>query len=131
MRSERTFWEKATILHQFHFQHDPDRVGDRLSRHYYDVVQLTRKGIADRAIREIELLQEVADHKHVYYPQNSARYDLAREPATLKLVPNDDIRAALASDYDAMSEMFFVEPPSFDEILIDLTRLESRINQHS
>jgi len=128
LRAERTFWEKATILHQFHHQNDPARIADRLSRHYYDVVQLVDKGIADRAIVEIELLQLVADHKKVFYRQGWARYDLARDPKTLKLIPNSDIIPTLARDYLAMQEMIFGHSPTFEEILQCLAALETKIN---
>lgn len=38
----RTFWEKATILHMWHYAPADKKFRDRQSRHYYDVVRLYR-----------------------------------------------------------------------------------------
>ena len=40
LTAERTFWEKATILHMWHHAPADKKFRDRQSRHYYDVVQL-------------------------------------------------------------------------------------------
>jgi hypothetical protein len=128
LRAERTFWEKATILHQFHFQADPARITAGFSRHYYDTYQLFVRGVATEAMKETSLLSEVADHKNIFYRQSWARYDLAREAATLELLPHSKIESAIASDYSDMREMIFGSPPTFDEILENLLRLKSLIN---
>lgn len=126
--AERTFWEKATILHQFHFQNDPERVADGFSRHYYDVFQLVTKGISDSAIEMIDLLPEVADHKQAFYHQGWANYDLARKPQTLELMPHENIVATIKRDYEEMQEMMFGDTPDFDVILDCLQKLKQRIN---
>lgn len=126
---ERTFWEKATILHQFHYQPEARKVAKGFSRHYYDVFQLTAGGLADLALADIALLQEVAEHKECYYPQKWARYDLARSPKTLQLLPHTDIRQAIANDYQDMQEMIFGTVPDFDAILTDIGNLQARINK--
>lgn len=128
LKAERTFWEKVTILHQFHFQEDPARIANEFSRHYYDVMQLDSKGFSDSAIEEIELLPEVADHKKTYYKQAWARYDLARNHKTLELIPHDNIVSTIRADYEAMQEMMFGETPTFDAILVCLRQLKERIN---
>ena len=58
LRIERTFWEKATILHQFHFQSDPGRVAPGFSRHYYDVYQLVERGYSESALKDVSLLSD-------------------------------------------------------------------------
>ncbi|MCA9190693.1 MAG: nucleotidyl transferase AbiEii/AbiGii toxin family protein [Planctomycetales bacterium] len=128
LRVERTFWEKATILHQFHFQNDSASVTAGFSRHYYDIHQLVTRGFSGKAIEEIALLTEVADHKDTYYRQRWARYDLARNPTTLELLPHTAIESTIAADYIEMREMIFGELPTFDEILQVLRYLQSQIN---
>jgi hypothetical protein len=128
LKIERTFWEKATILHQFHFQSDPARVTPGFSRHYYDIYQLVQRGFAEAALAGVSLLPEVADHKNVFYRQQWARYDLARAPQTLELLPHADIEAAIAADYLAMQEMIFGDLPDFEDILSVLHSLKFRIN---
>ena len=128
LKAERTFWEKVTILHQFHFQADSTKVPPGFSRHYYDVVQLDAKGFSDSAIEQIELLPEVADHKNTFYRQAWARYDLARNHKTLELIPHDNIVSAIEADYEEMQEMMFGETPAFDVILERLRALKRSIN---
>ena len=128
LKAERTFWEKVTILHQFHFQDDPRKITQGFSRHYYDVSQLDFKGFSDSAIEQIELLPEVADHKKTYYRQAWARYDLARDHKTLELIPHDQIVSTIRADYEEMQEMMFGETLSFDAILEQLHKLKQRIN---
>ena len=49
-------------------------------------------------------------------------------PGTLKLLPPDHNRAALAADYRAMAAMLFGEIPSFDDILTRLSDLDAALN---
>jgi hypothetical protein len=48
------------------------------------------------------------------------------ETRTLRLAPNDELRARLADDYAAMSEMFMMPPPSFDELMAAISALEGQ-----
>ncbi len=128
LKIERTFWEKATILHQFHFQSDPGRVAPGFSRHYYDFYQLVERGYSESALKDASLLSEVAEHKNIFYRQQWARYDLARTPRTLELLPHSDIESTIADDYLAMQEMIFGAAPNFEQILSTLRGLKERIS---
>lgn len=99
------------------------------SRHYYDVYQLVNEGFSRRAISDLQLLPEVADHKRVFYRQGWARYDLARNPQTLELLPNRKIEPQLKRDYESMQEMIFKEPPTFDEIIQTPKSLKTEVNR--
>lgn len=74
------------------------------------------------------MLSEVADHKNIFYRQQWARYDLARSPQTLELLPHSDIESTIADDYLAMKEMIFSSSPTFEEILSTVRDLKNRIN---
>jgi len=125
---ERTFWEKATILHAEHHRDAAKLIPDRFSRHYSDVAALARPAIADRALACVELRQRVADWKSRFFAASWARYDLAK-PGTFRLVPPESRGAELERDYRAMRDMFLVEPPPFEQLLESLRGLENRINQ--
>ena len=57
---ERTFWEKATILHaEFHRPADKP-MPERFSRHYGDFYELIHKGVSKSATAKLELLARVA-----------------------------------------------------------------------
>ena len=124
---ERTFWEKATILHAEHHRPEGRVSGERISRHYYDLAMLARSEHAEAALARIDLLDVVARHKALFFRSSWARYDQAK-PGTLRLIAPDARFADLASDYAKMRPMFFGEPPSFREVLADIARLERRIN---
>jgi len=126
--AERTFWEKATIVHQiFHTEKMPP---PRYSRHYYDLYMLIIKGIGESALGDLDLLQSVAYFKDRFYPSAGARYDLAK-PGTLRLVPGKTQQKALKDDYAGMQAMFFRDPPKWDDIIRELQDLENRINKNT
>ncbi len=123
--AERTFWEKATILHQE--AHRPGTVPARYSRHYYDLYKLAGSPIKDAALTDRDLLQAVVEFKERFYYSSWAHYDEAR-PGSFRLLPPEKQRDALERDYRAMRDMFYKEPPAFGEILDALQALENEIN---
>ena len=125
IRAERTFWEKATILHQE--AHRPGTIPARHSRHYYDVYKLAGSKIKDAAFSDLGLLKAVVEFKKLFYSSSWARYDLAK-PGSFRLCPPADQVPALARDYKEMQDMFFREPPDFSAILEALPPLEEQIN---
>ncbi|MBN8649298.1 MAG: nucleotidyl transferase AbiEii/AbiGii toxin family protein [Caulobacterales bacterium] len=125
LSAQRTFWEKATILHALH--HSPNELRDRMSRHYYDVYMLSKYGIADTAISQPELLEAVVKNKSLMFKDNKASYETAIL-GSLKLVPKDTDLDKLKSDYAAMNEMFMEAAPSIEDILAELLVLENKIN---
>ena len=124
--AERTFWEKATILHQE--AHRQAQIPQRYSRHYYDLYKLAVSHIRTSALAQIGLLQDVVEFKRRFYPSAWARYDLA-VPGTFKLLPitHSQLRH-LERDYREMQVMLFGERPKFGSILSELGKLESEIN---
>lgn len=123
--AERTFWEKATILHQE--AHRPSAVPPRHSRHYYDLYRLGESGIRASALSQLDLLKEVVAFKERFYYSSWARYDLA-QPGSFRLRPAAEQIPALARDYREMRDMFYREPPEFTKILQALAELEDEIN---
>lgn len=122
---ERTFWEKVTILHALFHNH---RVRDGMSRHYYDTYMLMQRGVVTDAIGRPDLLEQVVHNKSLMFADNKASYGTATM-GTLRLVPSDDIRATLKSDYDAMQEMFMAEVPDFNALMAEIAVLESKLNE--
>jgi hypothetical protein len=124
--AERTFWEKATILHQEAHRTGP--MPQRYSRHYYDLYKLTISRVRAPALADLKLLQDVIAFKRRFYPSAWARYDLA-VPGSFKLLPATPAQIeALRQDYEDMQVMLFGDPPEFDAILEELRNLEAEIN---
>ena len=57
--AERTFWEKATILHQEAHRPEDSPQPSRYSRHYYDLAKMARSSVKDLALADTELLTSV------------------------------------------------------------------------
>jgi hypothetical protein len=125
---ERTFCEKATILHAEYHRDAAKPIRDRFSRHYADTAAIATRAEISPALLNNELRQHVTDWKSRFFPSSWARYDLAK-PGTYHLVPPENRGFELENDYLAMRSMFLNEPPSFASILKTLTDLETKINQ--
>ena len=128
LAAERTFWEKATLLHA-EAHRTPDKpMPARYARHYYDLACLALSPVAERALADGELRQRVVEHKSVYFRSAWARYDLAH-PATFRLLPPSERLSHLKQDHQQMEPMFFSTPPTLENILKTLDQLEQRIRQ--
>ena len=126
LAAERTFWEKATLLHAEVHRPKDKLMPARYARHYHDMARLAESPVAARALADVALRERVVAHKMVYFRAGWARYDLAR-PASFRLIPPDSRIAALKSDHQAMIPMFFNPPPPIDEVLDTIADLETRI----
>ena len=126
--AERTFWEKATILHQEAHRPETSRIPKRYSRHYYDLYCMAHKGVLENALAQKDLLTQVAEFKRTFYPRKWAQYEYARI-GTLKLVPATHSLDRLHSDYTMMQSMIYGNYPDFDEMMQFIKKLETRINE--
>lgn len=125
--AERTFWEKATILH--HEANRPEHLPmpARYSRHYYDLYCIAHSDSKKAAYANIDLLKRVVDFKTKFYPRKWAHYELA-VPGTMKLCPPSYRMDELRRDYAAMEHMMFGTFPDFNELMEYIHVLEDEIN---
>ena len=124
---ERSFWEKATILHAEYHRPLDKLMRDRLSRHYADTAALANYPKAIKAIDHHILRDRVVSWKNLFFHDSSANYIQAK-PGTFHLVPRAERLPELRRDYQLMRDMYLNEPVSFDDILNTLSNLERRIN---
>ena len=125
--AERTFWEKATILHQ-EFHRPPSKpMPGRYSRHYYDLYRMSLSTVADSALDDISLLHQVVEFKERFYRASWSNLASAK-PGSFRLSPPPDRVPVLERDYRLMGSMFYHEEPPFIAILEELAQLERRIN---
>ncbi len=125
--AERTFWEKATILHHEVYRPEANPQPHRYSRHYYDLAKMAQSPVKAQALADTGLLASVVEFKQRFYPRGWARYDLA-QPGTLELVPKDQVLVSVKSDYRAMGNIIFGEVPNVDEMLAVIRGLQEEIN---
>ena len=125
---ERTFWEKATILH--HEANRPKNLGmpKRYARHYYDLVCIANSRYKEQLFNSSNLLEKVVQFKQKFYPRKWAKYEEATTE-TIRLVPDEYRLKEIKADYKNMTEMFFGEYPSFEELMNSVLELEKEIHK--
>ena len=126
---ERTFWEKATILHAEFHRPENSPTPSRYARHYFDMVKLLGHPYATQFLADKAQCQRVVDWKSRVFARGWARYGLATH-GTFRLVPPVQRQADLAQDYATMRPMFMSEPPPFSELMHQLAQAEAVINTH-
>lgn len=124
---ERTFWEKATILHEHAHLPDTKSVQPRLSRHLYDLYKILSTERRQALLTDSELLERVANHKKIYFARSWANYETARK-GTLKLILPDRVMKEMEAGYRQMHEMIFGERPPWDEIVKVILQFEIEFN---
>ena len=133
MLAERTFWEKATAVHVFCRQQRSR--GERLSRHWYDLVRLDDAGFAEKSLADHTLALSVARHKAMFFREKDATgswidYEAAVSGA-LQLVPRGRSYEALADDYGKMLNdgMLLDDEEQFDDLMERCGEIETRVNR--
>ena len=133
MLAERTFWEKATAVHVFCRQQRSR--GERLSRHWHDLVRLDDAGFGDRALADRAIALSVARHKAMFFREKDAvgnwiDYEAAIS-GDLQLVPEGSFYEALADDYARMLSdgMLFDDEERFEDVMERCAELQERANR--
>lgn len=107
---ERTFHEKATILHVFcsRFENGHLKKIERTSRHWYDFAKLYNSSMCSSAISNIKLLADVVHHKMKFFSEKLGGYEKCLL-GEMKLVPEGTLLKELKNDSEAMlpGNMFF------------------------
>lgn len=124
---ERTFWEKATILHAEFHRPPESPTPSRYARHYFDMAKLLAHPEAARFMADQAQCARVVDWKSRVFARGWARYDLAHH-GSFRLAPPEARQAALAQDYATMRPMFMSEPPAFEELMRQLVTAEQALN---
>ena len=132
MVAERTFWEKATSMHVF--CHRKRGRGNRLSRHWHDLVRLDDAGYGEKAFADRGLALSVARHKSIFFPEKDAdgnriHFEVCVSGG-MQLVPTGEAYNLLADDYEAMvrAGMLFNDPEPFENIMGRCADIEARAN---
>lgn len=129
LSAERTFWEKATLIHVACNRNKFEQTAERNSRHWYDLAQMSTSSIGKAAIVNRELLEDVVRHKQVFFRYGNANYEACLQGG-INLVPEDKALELLREDYQKMSTagMMSEDPPKFDEIIESVREVQSEVN---
>jgi hypothetical protein len=129
LAAERTFWEKAMLLHEETFRPVDKPRTIRMARHYYDLWCLISRGVAEEAAAEDELFRRVAEHRQAFFRWAWVDYDTLRR-GSLRLLPAEQQLASWRRDYEVMTgAMFFGKVPSFDAVLEVVGDFQRRFNR--
>lgn len=126
---ERTFLEKIFLLHEeFSKPNDLIRV-ERMSRHMYDIGQILKTPIAERAIHDEQLYRQVVEHRRTFIGLRGFDYDTLY-PNALNIVPPASIIEQWKADYEEMClHMIYGESVSFLELVNYLKDLNDQIRR--
>ncbi|MCF7728032.1 nucleotidyl transferase AbiEii/AbiGii toxin family protein [Sulfitobacter sp. M22] len=133
MKAERTFWEKATAVHAYCLR-GTFRGGDRYARHWYDLDCLDQIGIAENALHDRVLANEVAEHKQHFFRETDNTGSVidyqAAAAGSLTLVPSGAPLSALEEDYRKMVDAGLLQSDaiSFHDLMERLSILQKRAN---
>lgn len=124
---ERTFLEKIFLLHEeFAKPKDLIRV-ERMSRHMYDIGQMLKTPIVERAINDKDLYHQVVEHRRTFIGLRGFDYDTLY-PATLNIVPPASIIEQWKDDYENMRiHMIYGESVPFEKLVDKLENLNNII----
>jgi hypothetical protein len=125
---ERSFWEKATILHAEYHRDPAKPIRDRFSRHYSDTAAIGKHGDIASVLANDDLRKQVVDWKNRFFPSGWAHYETAK-PGSFHLGPPEFRLTELERDYREMRPMFLKEQPEFASVLSELSDVERKINQ--
>ena len=129
---QRTFWEKAMLLHEekFRLTDGPPRK-ERLARHYYDLWCMISQGVAQTAMENADLFEKVATHRQLVFGLKWVDYRTLCK-GSLDMIPSAEQLPAWRKDYAAMREvMFFDDPPTFDLILQQVQLFQDGFNSET
>lgn len=125
---ERTFLEKIFLLHEeFHCPQEKMKV-DRLSRHLFDIYELSKTTYAIKALEDKQLYEIIVKHRNSFTKVGGVDYNL-HQPQNINFIPPNEIIKAWREDYKTMQEqMIHGDSPDFDELIESLTELKTKIN---
>jgi len=125
---KRTFLEKMFLLHE-EFQRPKEKIRvDRLSRHLYDIYQISKTAHMDKALENKELYETVVKHRLSFTKLGGVDYNL-HQPQTINFIPPDELLPAWEADYKTMQEqMIHGDAPKFSQLITSLQELKEKVN---
>lgn len=130
IQPQRTLIEKILLLHEAYNREEKINIQtDRMSRHYYDLYQLSKLDFTKATLLDDAFITDIINHRKYYSRLKRFDYNTLKR-GSLNIIPSADILQALRQDYEIMSaEMIYGEPPSFEEIMLELQHLQKIINK--
>ncbi len=124
----KTFLEKIFLLHEEFGKPDRARIRtERMSRHLYDLYKIMNSAVADAALADHRLYDDLVQHRQWYSRISWVDY-ASLSYTTVSFIPIDEVVEDYRRDYERMREqMIYEEAPAFDEVISALKNLRGRI----
>jgi predicted nucleotidyltransferase component of viral defense system len=121
---EKTFLEKLILLHE-EFHKPPEKIRDqRMSRHLYDIYQISQTKFGKRAIQDTELFKRICSHRAGFTPVQGIMYNELKID-DLDFIPPKDSMEQYRLDYLEMQKsMIYGESPKFEDLIHFLQNLQ-------
>ncbi len=129
IQPERTLVEKILLLHEEYNRDERAKIRtDRMSRHYYDLFQLSKHDFVSVTLKDNKFINEIIEHRKYYSRLKRFDYETLKQ-GSISIIPSDDILNAIEQDYEIMRrEMIYGNPPTFDEIIKVMKNLQFQFN---
>jgi hypothetical protein len=126
---QRTFLEKAFLLHE-EFQKPEENIRiQRMSRHLYDLERLMDTGFARKALDDISLYEAIIDHRSKLTAISGVDYS-THSPDHINFVPPESVIEKWRNDYIAMqASMIYGESLSFGKMIERIKELNERFRK--
>jgi hypothetical protein len=128
---QRTFLEKAFLLHE-EFQKPAENIRiDRMSRHLYDLEKLMNTAFAENALADTELYLAIVNHRKHLTAIKGVDYS-THSPDKINFVPPDTVVSKWKNDYETMlGNMTYGDTLSFDKLLEKIKLLNEKFKKIS
>lgn len=129
VKPERTFLEKVCLLHEEFSKEVAEVRVNRMSRHLYDIAMILKTDIADRALADKQLFENIVEHRRKFIGLKGFDYStLCAEK--ISIVPPDGVIDKWKQDYIQMcNSMMYGDYPDFDELMAYIYELQERIRK--
>ncbi|MDR1221682.1 MAG: nucleotidyl transferase AbiEii/AbiGii toxin family protein [Tannerella sp.] len=125
---QRTFLEKAFLLHE-EFQKPFEKVRiDRMTRHIYDLEKLMDTDFATEALNNRDLYNAIIEHRRTLTAMKEVDYS-THSPQTINFVPPDFVMNEWREDYEKMKNMIYGESLPFDKLIERIKELNERFRK--
>lgn len=128
----KTCLEKAFLLHEEFKKPDLDKIRiGRMSRHFYDLYQLDRSGIAEAALADTALYAAIIEHRKWYSRLRHIQYETL-ERNSISFLPPSKLWSEYRNDYLLMQEqMIYGETVTFEKLMNGLGVLLDKFRANS
>jgi hypothetical protein len=122
---KRTFLEKVFLLHET-MAASPEKVGDRMARHLYDLERLMDTTHGTDAVADRDLFERIANFRRHYNTIKNVDYN-RHKPDQIAIIPPDFVKATWEKDYATLqASMIYGETQTFDKLMKRMVALQER-----